>query len=50
VKLCAGEYLRLKRIEKGYTLEKVSNYIGSSINYISEIEKGIKHSQACRAL
>jgi transcriptional regulator with XRE-family HTH domain len=39
---CVGEFLKLKRLEKGYTLETVSKQVGVSINYVSELEKGIK--------
>jgi transcriptional regulator with XRE-family HTH domain len=42
MKVKVGELLRLKRIEKEYTLEKVSSMIGVSINYISALEKGNK--------
>jgi transcriptional regulator with XRE-family HTH domain len=37
-----GQLLRLKRLEKGYTLDIASSLIGVSINYIAEIEKGNK--------
>ena len=39
---CVGEFLKLKRLEIGYTLGHVSKEVGVSINYISELEKGIK--------
>ncbi|MGG1219398.1 helix-turn-helix transcriptional regulator [Priestia endophytica] len=42
MKVKVGELLRLKRIEKGYTLETLSSIIGISINYIAAIEKGTK--------
>lgn len=35
-----GELLRLKRLEKKYTLEATAKLVGVSINYISELEKG----------
>ncbi|MFJ8247354.1 helix-turn-helix domain-containing protein [Peribacillus asahii] len=35
-----GELLRLKRLEKGYTLEKTAKLVGVSINYIAKLEKG----------
>ncbi|WP_319201304.1 XRE family transcriptional regulator [uncultured Ilyobacter sp.] len=36
-----GEFLKNKRIEKGYSLRQLSYKIGLSHSYISEIEKGI---------
>jgi transcriptional regulator with XRE-family HTH domain len=35
-----GELLRLKRLEKKYTLEMTAKSVGVSINYISKLEKG----------
>lgn len=35
-----GDYLKLKRLEKRYTLEATANLVGVSINYISKLEKG----------
>lgn len=35
-----GKTLRLRRKEKGLTLEIVADYVGVSINYISELELG----------
>ncbi|KYG38115.1 helix-turn-helix domain-containing protein [Bacillus gaemokensis] len=35
-----GDLLRLKRLEKKYTLETTSKMVGVSINYISKLEKG----------
>lgn len=35
-----GDFLRLKRLEKRYTLETTANSVGVSINYISKLEKG----------
>jgi transcriptional regulator with XRE-family HTH domain len=36
-----GDLLRLKRLEKKYTLETTAKYVGVSINYISKLEKGL---------
>ncbi|MCY9056130.1 helix-turn-helix domain-containing protein [Bacillus spizizenii] len=35
-----GDLLRLKRLEKRYTLETTAKSVGVSINYISKLEKG----------
>lgn len=35
-----GDFLRLKRLEKRYTLEITAKSVGVSINYISKLEKG----------
>ncbi|GAB6253664.1 hypothetical protein BCSAG_49820 [Bacillus cereus] len=35
-----GVLLRLKRLEKKYTLETTAKLVGVSINYISRLEKG----------
>ncbi|PGM50873.1 helix-turn-helix domain-containing protein [Bacillus thuringiensis] len=35
-----GKTLRLRRKEKALTLESVADYVGVSINYISELELG----------
>lgn len=35
-----GDFLRLKRLEKKYTLETTAKSVGVSINYISKLEKG----------
>lgn len=35
-----GELIRLKRLEKRYTLQKVAKACGVSIVYISKLEKG----------
>lgn len=37
-----GDKLRMKRIAKGYTLEKLAESVGVSINYISLLEKNEK--------
>jgi len=37
-----GDLLRLKRLELKYTLEDVSKFVGVSINYIAQLEKGNK--------
>lgn len=34
-----GDLLRLKRLEKKYTLEMTAKMVGVSINYISKLEK-----------
>lgn len=35
-----GKLLRLKRLEKKYTLENTAKLVGVSINYIAKLEKG----------
>ncbi len=37
-----GKTLRLRRRQKGLTLETIASYVGVSFNYISELERGDK--------